>query len=71
MQGAATHCCRFYPGPAYSSVEVVCFQGKLPGKIVEQIFLEDMLRHMRHSQHGSTKCKYCLANVVTFYDGVT
>ncbi|KAJ7426170.1 RNA-directed DNA polymerase from mobile element jockey-like protein [Willisornis vidua] len=47
----------------------------VPGKVMEQILLEAVTSQMKHiigkSQHGSTKDKWFLVNLITFCDEAT
>ncbi|CAM4491188.1 unnamed protein product [Caretta caretta] len=49
----------------------------VPGKIMEQVLKESILKYLeerkviRNSQHGFTKSKSCLTNLIAFYDEIT
>ena len=49
----------------------------VPGKVMEQIVLREIMWHVRDnqgirpSQHGFTKGRSCLTNLISFYDLVT
>ncbi|CAM4590592.1 unnamed protein product, partial [Lepidochelys olivacea] len=49
----------------------------IPGKIMEQVLKESILKHLeerkviRNNQHGFTKGKSCLTNLLSFYDEIT
>lgn len=40
----------------------------VPGKVMEQIVLETIPKHMKNSQHGFVKWKSCLTNLKASYN---
>ena len=57
----------------YSPVSIT----SVPGKVLEQLVLDAISKQleekkfMRSSQHGFTKGKSCLTNLLAFYDGIS
>jgi len=49
----------------------------IPGKVMEQLIPDVIIKQVveknfiRSSQHGFTKGKSCLTNLIAFYDGMT
>ncbi|GAB0207062.1 mitochondrial enolase superfamily member 1 [Grus japonensis] len=49
----------------------------IPGKVMEQLILDVINKHVEEKkvigsgQHGFTRGKSCLTNLVAFYDGIT
>jgi len=49
----------------------------IPGKTMEHLFLDVIMKQVeekkviRSNQHGFTRGKSCLTNVIAFYDGMT
>ncbi|CAM4615512.1 unnamed protein product [Caretta caretta] len=63
----------------YRPVSLTSVPGKkkfFPGKIMQQVLKESILKHLeerkviRNSQHGFTKGKSCLINLIAFYDEI-